>query len=727
MRLAFMQSTDTNLPPGAEVGTGGAVPAGRAFLLGGGAIGAMMLAHDWTTSPLGPPEAWPPSLRTVVGLMLGSKFPMFVAWGAELGFLYNDAYAAILAGKHPNALGRRFHDVWSEIWPDILPLIEAAMAGEPVYRENLRLFMNRTGQFEHAWFTFSYSAVRDENGGIGGMFCAVTETSATVKAEAALRESEARFRRTADTAPALLWVTDAQNRCIYLSRSWYEFTGQTPAESEGFGWLEAAHPEDRAAAADVFRAAAARREPFRLEYRLLRRDGSYRWAIDAGRPHFAESAEYLGYVGSVIDIHERKEAEAELGRHQAELEQLVETRTAALLREVEERRRAEEALRQGEKLQAIGQLTGGIAHDFNNIMQVVTSGAALLRMPNLDEDKRAVILDGLKKAGRNAKELTDRLLSFARKQTLQPEAFDLNARLAGMSELLRHTLGSRIVVRTDFAADLALAMADPSQLEVAVLNLAANARDAMLPEGGTLTLSSRTLRLAGTAERNAGAYVALAVADTGRGMPPAVMARAFEPFFTTKDPDKGTGLGLAQVHGFAKQSGGDIEIASTPGEGTTITLLLPCATPDMQRAVPVRVETPGGAVQRAAGKTVLVVDDNAEVATFAASMLEGLGYSTRIVANAAAALAVLEGDGPVDAVFSDVVMPGEMDGIALARRVRRRHPGIGLVLATGYSEAMGQAGNRTLAEVLGKPYRLNDLAEALERALAAAARRAGLA
>jgi PAS domain S-box-containing protein len=722
-----MQSTDTNQLPGGEFGTVREAPAGRAFLSGGGAVGAMMLAHDWSTSPLGPPEAWPPSLRTVVGLMLGSKFPMFVAWGAELGFLYNDAYAGILAGKHPDALGRRFHDVWSEIWPDILPLIEGAMAGESAYRENWRLFMNRTGQFEHAWFTFSYSPVRDENGAIGGMFCAVTETSATVQAEAALRESEARFRRTADTAPALLWVTDAQNRCIYLSRSWYEFTGQTPEEAEGFGWLDAAHPDDRARASATFMAAAERREPFRLEYRLLRRDGSYRWAIDAGRPHFAETAEYLGYVGSVIDIHERKEAEAALGRHRAELEQLVETRTAALLREVEERRRAEEALRQGEKLQAIGQLTGGIAHDFNNIMQVVTSGAALLQMPHLDEAKRLAILDGLKKAGRNAKELTDRLLSFARKQTLQPEAFDLNARLQGMSELLRHTLGSRIEVRIDFATDLAMAMADPSQLEVAVLNLAANARDAMMPEGGTLILTSRTVQLGATTERSAGAYVALAISDTGQGMPPAVMARAFEPFFTTKGPEKGTGLGLAQVHGFAKQSGGDIEIASTPGKGTTITLLLPCATPDMRGAAPARAQTTGGAVQRAAGKTVLVVDDNGEVATFAASMLEGLGYSTRIAANAAAALAVLEGGGPVDAVFSDVVMPGEMDGIAFARMVRRRHPGIALVLATGYSEAMGQAGNRALAEVLGKPYRLHDLALALERALAAAERRAGLA
>ena len=714
-----MTNSERTPLPDAGLGKVGETAAGRAFQLGGGAVGAMMLAHDWATSPLGAPETWPPSLRTVVGLMLGSKFPMFVAWGPELGFLYNDSYAEILADKHPLALGRRFQEVWSDIWSDILPLIEAALAGESVYRENWPLFMNRTGRFEHTWFTFSYSPVRDEHGGIGGMYCAVTETTATVLAEAALRESEARFRRTADTAPALLWVTDAENRCSYLSRSWYEFTGQTPAEAEGFGWLGATHPEDQGSAGATFMAAAARREPFRLEYRLRRGDGAYRWAIDTGRPHFAESGEYVGYVGSVIDIHERKVAEAELGRHRTELEQLVETRTAALLREVEERRRAEEALRQGEKLQAIGQLTGGIAHDFNNIMQVVTSGAALLRSPRLPEDKRAGILDGLSKAARNAKELTDRLLSFARKQALQPEAFDLNARLGGMSELLRHTLGSRIEVRSEFADDLGLAMADPSQLEVAVLNLAVNARDAMLPEGGTLTLQSRNVVLEATGEREAGAYVCLAIGDTGHGMAPAVMARVFEPFFTTKGPEKGTGLGLAQVHGFAKQSGGDIWIESTPGLGTTITLLLPRAMEAPQRMVPARIDTTGAVVQRAAGKVVLVVDDNVDVATFAASMLEGLGYSTRIASDAAAALAVLAAGERVDAVFSDVVMQGEMDGVQLARLVRRRYPRVAVVLATGYSEVLAKDSNRTVAEVLGKPYRLNELAAALERALAA--------
>jgi signal transduction histidine kinase/ActR/RegA family two-component response regulator len=407
--------------------------------------------------------------------------------------------------------------------------------------------------------------------------------------------------------------------------------------------------------------------------------------------------------------------------NEAVLERLVERRTGALMREVEDRRRAEDALRQGEKLQAIGQLTGGIAHDFNNILQLVFSGATLLRRPGLTEERRSVLLDRIEHAADRASELTSRLLAFARKQALHPKALDLNEHLAAMSDLLRPALGSQIRLETDFAVDLWPVIADPNQLDVAILNLAVNARDAMPPDGGMFTLQTRNVTLEATPERVAGDYVRVAVKDSGSGMTPAVMAHAFEPFYTTKAVGKGTGLGLAQVYGFAKQSGGDVAIESAQGEGTVILLhlLRPTAAALADAARPEGATAIGRGMRQATGQTVLVVDDNLDLASFTASMLEGQGYAILCAANASDALALLDAGEQVDAVFSDVVMPGPMNGIQLAGAVRLRYPKLAVLLATGYSQLLAEWNGPAAAEVLSKPYRLSDLMAALERAFAA--------
>ncbi len=634
----------------------------------------------------------------------------------------NEALAKMNGLPVSEHLGRTLR----EVVPDVALSVEAFFrrvfeTGEPMEALEFEAPTPGTSGAPRVWLE-NATPLKDAEGRPRWVLVTVVDITDRKRAEEAIRDREASFRRMADTAPALLWVTDTDNRATYLSRSWYEFTGQTVEEASDSGWLAAVHPDDGETSGRIFLDAATRREPFRLEYRLRRADGEYRWAIDAGRPHFAADGAYLGYVGSVIDIHERKAVEAELSRHRAELERLVEERTAALLREVEERRKAEEALRQGEKLAALGQLTGGIAHDFNNILQVVSSGATLLRQPKLTDERREAVLQGLGKAAESARELTGRLLAFARKQALQPEAFDLNARLDGTCELLRQTLGSRITVEMDFGADLWPVFADPSQLEVAVLNLAVNGRDAMLPEGGTLRMHTRNATLEATPDRSGGDYVCLAVEDNGRGMPTAVLARVFEPFFTTKGPEHGTGLGLAQAHGFAKQSGGEIMVASAPGEGTIVTLHLPRATGLQIGARPTRApETEGRSIVRAAGKTVLVVEDSPDVGSFTVSLLESLGYATRYATNAAEALALLGRGEQVDAVFSDVVMPGEMNGLNLADTLRTQFPHIGIVLATGYSEVLAEWGGRTAAEVLRKPYRLDEIAAALDRAFASAA------
>jgi PAS domain S-box-containing protein len=273
----------------------------RRFPTGSG-MGQRMRDHDWSTSPLGDPANWAHSLRTTVSLMLASKFPMFVAWGPDLGFLYNDAYALILGKKHPHALGRPFQKVWAEIWQDILPFIETALRGEATWVENMPLIMHRHGYDEETFFTFSYSPSFDDEGGVVGMFCTCTETTRQVLAERALQAGMDHFRAIADDAPAMLWITDPSGYCTYLNRRWYEFTGQTEEEALGLGWTQATHPKDQTRATDVFLSANAAQASFYVEYRLRRADGVYRLAIDTAEPRF----------GSVFDIGEREEIEEAL-------------------------------------------------------------------------------------------------------------------------------------------------------------------------------------------------------------------------------------------------------------------------------------------------------------------------------------------------------------------------------------------------------------------------------
>ncbi len=632
--------------------------------------------------------------------MINSGHAMFCAWGKDLGFLYNDAYARLLHGKHPSALGQPFHDVWPEIWTDISPLIDAALAGTPTYLEDFPLLTNRKGVDERAWFTFSYSPVRDESGAVAGMFCAVSETTSKVIAEGGLRESEVRFRNLADQSPMMVWVTDPEGICTFLSRSWYDFTGQSQADALGFGWLDAVHPDDREMSSKTFVESNAAQTNFRIEYRLRGADGEYRWAIDAATPLFGSDGGYLGYVGSVVDIDEQKKLEQSLAERVAE--------------EVERRSQAEQALIQSQKIETLGQLTGGVAHDFNNLLTPIVGALDVAQRSLADQPRAHRLVSGAIQAADRARILVQRLLAFSRRQHLQPKAVDIAALVNGVSDLIHRSIGPRIRLTVDIDPDLPPAMVDPNQLELALINLAVNARDAM-PDGGTLVITARAESLADHARLGDGLFICIAVADNGTGMTQTVIDRAIEPFFTTKGIGEGTGLGLSSVQGLALQSGGELHLRSAVGEGTTATLWLP-----VSNDLPVDTGSLSALATaiRPNNLTALLVDDEPLVRAGIAAMLDDLGYGV-IEASSAAEASVLADSGiSFDLMITDHAMPGR-SGSELALDMKVRRPGLPVLLVTGYAK-VAEDGSSGL-DRLPKPFRQEELAERLERLLAGVA------
>jgi signal transduction histidine kinase/CheY-like chemotaxis protein len=410
----------------------------------------------------------------------------------------------------------------------------------------------------------------------------------------------------------------------------------------------------------------------------------------------------------------------------AELEARVAERTRELEAEAAERRGAEATIRQMQKMESIGQLTGGIAHDFNNMLAIVTGSLdmAKRRLTGGEDPRIARSLDHAAEGARRAAVLTQRLLAFSRQQPLEPQAVDANRLVSGMSELIGRTIGENIAVETVLGGGLWTCLADPTQLENALINLAVNARDAM-PDGGRLTIETANSHLdelyaAANVDVTPGQYVMLGITDTGAGMSPGVIERAFDPFFTTKGPGQGTGLGLSQVFGYVKQSGGHLKIYSEPGRGTTIRLYFPRhlgpALPGSEERLPPG-ELPRGRLEQ----IVLVVEDEEQVRVMTVEVLRDLGYAVVDAANGAAALARLDELARIDLLFTDVVMPG-MNGRELADRVRGARPGTPVLYTTGYT------GNAVVhngmldpgVAFLAKPFTIDQLAPKVAEALASA-------
>jgi signal transduction histidine kinase/CheY-like chemotaxis protein len=423
---------------------------------------------------------------------------------------------------------------------------------------------------------------------------------------------------------------------------------------------------------------------FEAEGWRVRKDGSLFWGnvvIDAIRD---EGGNLVGFAKITRDITERRNTQLALQETEAERAHM-------------------------QKMDALGQLTGGVAHDFNNLLMIVSGHLHRLRRAMTDDPKARQSAEAIETAVRRGASLTRQLLTFSRRQPSNPTVVELGPRIDSVRSMLGSSTGATVTLSTLTDPDTWPVKVDASELDLALVNLALNARDAM-PEGGTIALTSENVTLAApdTPAGIEGNFVALRLSDTGGGIPPDILSKVFDPFFTTKTSAKGSGLGLSQVYGFAHQSGGTVTIKSELGKGTTVTLYLPRAQEESaEQAAP-------DAQAAAAGGRVLLVEDNPEVAEATASLLEQLGYRVAQTRDAAAALEAI-GAHPFDLVISDIMMPGDMDGLGLARAVRESWPDLPLMLITGYHQLAEQAGREFV--LIRKPFDISDLSRATNRAL----------
>ncbi|MGU3666340.1 hybrid sensor histidine kinase/response regulator [Methylobacterium sp. A49B] len=492
------------------------------------------------------------------------------------------------------------------------------------------------------------------------------------------------FFAAVETTRMPMIVTDPRqpdNPIIFANRAFLAMTGYTPEELIGRNCRFLQGPDTDRSTVTQVRSAIAEKREFATEILNYRKNGSTFWNALFVSPVYNADGELVYYFGSQLDVSRRRDAE--------------------------------EALGQAQKMEALGQLTGGIAHDFNNLLQVIVGYvdilAAGLEKPDADRARLGRATENIRQAAERATTLTQQLLAFARKQRLEGRAVNLNTLVEGMGEMVARSVGEAVKIELDLAADLWNCRVDPTQAEVAILNVLINARDAM-PDGGTVRITTENSEVAASGEVGPlrdGRYVSIAIRDSGTGIPPAVLARVMDPFFTTKEEGKGTGLGLSMVYGFAKQSGGAAQIESAVGEGTTVRLSFPATDGDVNAPAKVSLR----AVDRQGTETILIVDDREDVAELARTILRDFGYTTLTAGNAREALEILDSSGRVDLLFTDLIMPGGMNGVLLAREALRRQPRLKVLLATGYAEASLERTDIGGSEfdLLNKPYRRTEL------------------
>ncbi|MYZ47782.1 PAS domain-containing protein [Propylenella binzhouense] len=650
-------------------------------------------------------------LRSLRELFEQAPSFMAVLKGPEHVFdLANAAYLRLVGNRAVH--GRPVREVLPEVeGQGFFEHLDRVFAtGEPFVGQSMRVLLRETPDAPAAerHLDLVYQPIRDTEGRVTGIFVQGHDITEQRRAEAALRESEGRFRLVAESAPVMLWMGDANGKCVYLNRELRRFWGVEEEATGGFDWSVTLHPDDRETLFRPFEEAMRERRGFQVEARYRRADGAFRVLRTEAQPRFDPDGTFLGMIGVNVDVTEARAAEAALHELNATLEEQVLERT----RELRER---EAALRQAQKMEVIGQLTGGVAHDFNNLLQVIVGNLEILQRNIAAESSRLKrAADNAMNGARRASTLTQRLLAFSRRQPLDPRPLNANRLVSDMSELLHRTLGETISVETVLSAGLWSVEADANQLESAILNLAVNARDAM-PDGGKLTIETANTRIdeayaATHAEVAPGQYVVICVSDNGEGMTRETAARVFEPFFTTKEPGKGTGLGLSMVYGFVKQSGGHVKIYSEPGHGTTVKIYLP----RMVHSLGEDEEIGQAAIipEGSQDETILVVEDDDDVRGYSVEILRELGYRVIEAHDGTAALRLLARQNRVDLLFTDVVLPGGMNGADLARDARAIRPGLKVLFTTGYArDAIVHHGRLDPGvQLITKPFIYADLA-----------------
>ncbi|WP_331293042.1 MULTISPECIES: PAS domain-containing protein [Methylobacterium] len=616
--------------------------------------------------------------------LVADAMPVLIAFiGRDLTYHFANAAYETWTGQGSDAVvGRTVRDL---LGPGPFEArrsgIERALAGQEVREEWAWTFPNGEARIADT----RYLPRRGPDGRVDGFYVFAHDVSDRKRIEVLLKSRAERLEaqvaaqsrdrdRVWTLSPVLKLVADRDGQVQSVNPSWSRALGWSEAETLGRAALDFVAAPERAAAQAALRPLCDGQRVEDVELACLTHAGDRRRVLWTVVP---EDGLFYGFG-----------------------------------RDITEQRQAEEALRQSQKLEAIGQLTGGVAHDFNNLLTIIRSSVEFLRRPELAEERRRRYLDAVSDTVDRAAKLTGQLLAFARRQALKPQVFDIGARLRSIADMLDSVTGARIRVVIDLPETPRYVRADESQFETALINMAVNARDAMDGEG------SLTLRLEGDSPMppirgHAGArgpFVAVRVSDTGAGIPDADLGRIFEPFFTTKEVGKGTGLGLSQVIGFAKQSGGDIDVASTLGHGTTFSLYLP------QVEAPVAASEADRDPRRAAeprrGLCILVVEDNLGVGRFCTQILEDLGHAPVWAKSAEEALAELDrAPDRFDVVFSDVVMPG-MGGFALARQLRSNRPDLPVVLTSGYSHVLAKDDAHGFA-LVRKPYSAEQLAQVL--------------